>query len=229
MWLWRKLILLYFLEKNMSKLKFSMTLLEDNATISNRIATALLPQIKTYFQNSIVGLDNKITDIVINSITSQPEYNALLSGSLQYEFGIPDPSSKLTEILDTIKSNKIVQIKSPTISGSKINASIRIEMIQSSFNDLLQLGSAKVLSEKGTELNWLRWLLLEGDTIIISDYKVVFGANPRSRTGMAVMTRGGSWRVPPEYAGNIKNNWITRAIDAASSEIDSAISSAIGV
>jgi len=213
----------------MSKLKFNIQLLEDYATISSRIVTALLPQVKTYFQNSIAGLDDKITNIVINSITSQPEYNALISGNLQYEFGIPDPSSRLTEILDTIKNNRIVQIKSPTVSGSKINASIRIEMIQSNFSDLVQLGSAKVTSEKGTDLNWLKWLLLEGDTIIISDYSVVFGANPRSRTGMAVMTRGGSWRVPPEYAGNVKNNWITRAIDVASPEIDSAILSAIGV
>jgi hypothetical protein len=212
----------------MSKLKFSMKLLEDDATIGNRIATTLLPQVKNYFQNAIVGLDEKISNIIIDSIVSQPEYNSLLSGSLQYEFGIPDPSSRLSEILDTIKQNKIVQIKQPSISGSKINASIKIQMIQKNFNDLISLGSSKVTTEKGTDLNWLKWLLLEGDTIIIGDYHVVLGPNPRSRTGMAVMTRGGSWRVPPEYAGNIKNNWITRAIDAVSSEIDKIIVSAIG-
>lgn len=212
----------------MSKLKFSMRLVEDYSTISSRIATALLPEVRIYFQNAIAGLDTKITDLVINSITSQPEYSSLMSGSLQYEFGIPDPSSRLSEILDTIRTNSIVQIKPPTISGSKISASIKIQMIQSNFNDLIQLGSSKITSEKGTELNWLRWLLLEGDTIIISDYHVVLGPNPRSRTGMAIMTRGGSWRVPPEYAGSVRSNWITRAIDSVSSEIESAISSAIG-
>jgi hypothetical protein len=34
---------------------------------------------------------------------------------------------------------------------------------------------------------------------------------------------GGFWRVPPEYAGNMQNNWITRAIEAASSQIDKEI------
>ena len=212
----------------MSILKFGIKLSEDYSKISNNIATALLPQVKAYFQKSILGLDEKIAEIIINSIMSQPEYGSLISGTLQYEFGIPESSSRISEILNRIRENRIVQIKNPTISGSKINASIKIQMVQNDFDDLISLGASKVVSEKGTDLNWLKWLLLEGDTIIIGDYHVVLGASPRSRTGMAVMVRGGSWRVPPEYAGNIKNNWITRAIDGASEQINKTILAAIG-
>ena len=36
---------------------------------------------------------------------------------------------------------------------------------------------------------------------------------------------GFSWRVPPEYAGSITNNWITRAIDQSQTAIESEIAS----
>jgi hypothetical protein len=38
---------------------------------------------------------------------------------------------------------------------------------------------------------------------------------------------GSVWRVPPEFAGNIKNNWITRAIDSAGPEIENLLQASI--
>ena len=43
-----------------------------------------------------------------------------------------------------------------------------------------------------------------------------FNANMQnSRTGQAVMARNRNkkWSVPPQYAGWVNNNWVTRAID----------------
>ena len=81
---------------------------------------------------------------------------------------------------------------------------------------------------KGTDLNWLEWLLLFGNKTIIRDYVVEFGDNPRSRTGRAVMkgVKSGKWGVPPEFAGTKNNNWITRAIESADSEINSILKEA---
>jgi hypothetical protein len=99
-------------------------------------------------------------------------------------------------------------------------------MIKSDFNDLISMGESVVVTEKGTDLNWLSWLLIDGDAIIISDYMFVAGPFDTSRTGMGIMRQsGGAWRVPPEFAGQINNNWITRAIDAAASEIDNTLQS----
>ena len=61
------------------------------------------------------------------------------------------------------------------------------------------------------DLHWLQWLLEKGDTIIIDSYEY----SPRSgfgRSGGGSMKLGGSWRVPPEYAGTPENNFISDSL-----------------
>lgn len=212
-------------------LNFKIKVLEDDFIIAQRISYALIPEINKYLNNIYQNMANSISNIVVNSIISQPEYESLMGGQLQGEFGIPDPSSRLSEIISTIKSGSNIVRKPTSVVNGKIKAGIRFQMIQSDFQDLISLGSASFATEKGTKLNWLEWLLLEGDTIIISDYGFVAGPNPNSRTGLGIMKgySGASWRVPPEFAGNIKNNWITRAIDAAQSSIDKELKNLMGI
>lgn len=206
----------------MTKLSFSVKLIENNAVISQEIAKALLSDVTAYFNKIADKMKNAIPTIVVDNIINQPEYSALLNGILQYELGITNPASRLSEIIATIKSGAIINIKSPKIVSNKIFASIKLQMIQKDFADLLSIGSASFTSEKGSQIEWLRWLLLEGDSIIISDYNFILGPSKASRTGMGIMRQssGGSWRIPPEYAGNITNNWITRGLDSATSQID---------
>jgi hypothetical protein len=209
----------------MSQLQFSVKLVDNNSTISREIIKALLPDIQKYFNGIAAKISKSIPDLVINSIMNQPEYASLMSGALQYEFGLPDPANRLSEILSTIRANTQIINKSPQLKGNKISAGIKFSMIKSDFSDLLSLGGASLTTEKGSKLDWLDWLLKQGDSIIISDYNFIFGPSKYSRTGMGIMKEvtGGSWRVPPEFAGTINNNWITRAIDAASSDIDNLI------
>jgi hypothetical protein len=208
----------------MSNLSFGIKLTESNKVISDAILRAMLPDVKKYFNRRFNQVKNTIVPTIINSIQKQPEYESLLNGTLKAQFGIPDPGSRLSNILSTIENSVIIKEKTIAITGNQIKGGIKLQMIQSDFNDLISLGDATVITEKGTDLQWLQWLLLEGDTIIISDYSFVAGPFESSRTGMGIMRySGGSWRVPPEFAGNIKNNWITRAVDAALSEIENSI------
>lgn len=211
----------------MSKLNFSVKLVDKTSDINKKILQALSPQIETFFNKISKQIENDIPNIIIDSIKNQPEYAALMGGVLQGEFGIPDPATRLSSILDTIKSGSVVKVKPVSISGNKISAGIKLQMIQKDFADLLSLGDATVVTENGNRLNWLQWLLIEGDSVIVSDYQFVAGPNPGSRTGMGIMQQftGAFWRVPPEYAGTITNNWITRAIDSASSTINGKLES----
>lgn len=208
----------------MSKLRFSLKLVENNTTISREIAQALLPDISRYFNKIASEIKQAIPDIVVSNIIGQPEYEALLNGTLQYELGITNPSGRLAEIIDTIRSGAIVNIKTPSVISNKISAGIKLQMIQRDFSDLLSLGSASFSSEKGSEIDWLRWMLLEGDSIIITNYDFILGPNSASRTGGGIMRKSsGSWRVPPEYAGTARNNWITRGLDSSIDQIEQFI------
>jgi hypothetical protein len=211
----------------MSKLTFNMGLVGSNSSIGRDMLQALLPDLQKYFNKVYREIQINIPRILIFHIKSQPEYSSLLSGKLMGEFGLPDSASRLSNILSTIESGAIVQSKPITISGSRIKGSIRLQMVQKDFSDLLSLGDASFTTEKGANLQWLSWLLKEGDSIIIADYTFALGSFASSRTGMGIMREfgGSSWRVPPEFAGNINNNWITRAIDAASSDIEKELES----
>jgi hypothetical protein len=206
-------------------LGLSVDLVETQSEIASKILQALLPDVSRYFDNVQKQLIDIIPNIIIDSIVNQPEYDALIGGTLQYEFGLPDPSSRLSEILETIRNGHVVKYKPVNIKSSSLAGGIKIEMVKKDFGDLLSLGSASLVTEKGEKLDWLKWLLIEGDNVIVSDHVFIFGASQYSRTGYGVMRQvgGGFWRVPPEYAGNMQNNWITRAIEAASSQIDKEI------
>jgi len=209
------------LEENMS-LKFNVKIVENNNEISQRIVRALLPQVNKYINNIYTNIRNNIPSIVVSSIRNQPEYASLVSGKLKGEFGLPDASSRVEQILTAIQSGITITRVPASVNNGKIKAGIKLQMIQSDFNDLLSIGAASFVTENGSQLDWLKWLLIEGDSVIISDYQFVSGPNPASRTGLGIMKEfgGAFWRVPPEFAGNIKNNWITRAIDTASSTIN---------
>jgi hypothetical protein len=211
----------------MSQLSFNMNLVSTNASIAKDMLRALLPDIQKYFNKVYNEMKKNIPQILINHIKMQPEYSSLLNGKLMGEFGLTDPDSRLSNILSTIESGAIIQTKPISISGSQIKGSIKLQMVQKDFSDLLSLGDASFTTEKGSNLQWLSWLLKEGDSIIIADYTFALGSFPSSRTGMGIMRQfgGSSWRVPPEFAGNISNNWITRAIDSASNEIEKELES----
>lgn len=208
-----------------SSLKFNMKLLGSNSSIAKEMMNALLPDIEKYFDKVYAQMSRDIPDILISAIQAQPEYSALLGGTLQGEFGIPDPQNRLNEILSTIRSGQVVKRNPAKVSSNGIKGGIKLQMVKSDFSDLLSLGSASFDTEKGSRLDWLKWLLTEGDTIIISNYEFVIGPYPTSRTGLGIMRQfgGSGWRVPPEFAGTVRNNWITRAIDSASQSIESAL------
>ena len=61
----------------------------------------------------------------------------------------------------------------------------------------------------------VRWLLTGGNRLILKDYVYVYDGSTRqwSRTSQGIMKHKGlGWRVPSEFAGSIRNNWITRGI-----------------
>lgn len=208
---------------------FTLKVLESNTQVSKEILGALLPDISNYFKDIIRYLKANLPSVVRVAIVNTPEYQSILNGQLQYEFGIPDPGTKLTGLLDLWTQNIDIIYNAPTISGNKIKGSFSVNMIRVDFSDVLYSDYANMYDAlRGYSLPWLEWLVLEGNKTIIKDYGIVIGPNKSSRTGMAIM-RGsaGSWKVPSQFAGTVGDNWITRAIDAAEGSIEEVIKKAL--
>ena len=178
---------------------------------------------------AVQKLKSGISSIIEQAIRNSPEYEAILVGKLKYELGIPDSSVKLEGLIDIWLNNIEFQYNKPIISNNKIKSSFSVNMIRTDFSDVLSTDFAKVIDTvRSYELPWLQWLLLDGSKTIISDYEVLFGQNKASRTGLAIMTpSNNSWKVPSSYSGTIDNNWITRAIDSVSPQIEELLNKAL--
>lgn len=201
-------------------MRISLKLLESDKDISNAILDGIINYIKPKIPNIVNSIRNRLPSIITLFITSEPEYQSLKSGKLRYEFGIPDVSV-VDNIVNFWANNFTITSQPITKKNNQIYYSLSIGMIKENFNDVLSLSDSVVYDGvSGINLPWLQWLLLDGGKIIVKNYEVKMGPNPRSRTGMAVMIESKkNWRVPPEFAGTSTNNWVIRAVNNINNEI----------
>jgi hypothetical protein len=210
-------------------MNFTLKILENNQVIQKNILTALLPEVSKYMNKAIASIKRELPSIVGEAIMSEPEYSSLLSGQLKFELGIPDAGSKISHLINIWISNMVVDYKSPTLTNSSIRSSFSAKLIRTNFSDVLGTDDAYVNdSLRGYSLPWLEWLLLDGNAIVVPNYEVVMGSNPRSRTGSAVMKiSSDSWKVPDQFSGTISDNWITRAISNSQDKIQKLLERAL--
>lgn len=209
-------------------MNFSLKILENNGELIKNILQTLLPDISNYMDSVVKTIQNELPIIIQNAIISSPEYDSILGGQLKYEFGLIDSSSKLDALLNLWTSNLNIQYSSPRIAGNQIKSQLSVSMIKTDFSDVLGSDYANMVDkDRGYSLPWLQWLLLDGNQILVPQSSVIFGPNPRSRTGFAIMANGGGWRVPSELSGTANDNWITRAIEASYETINNFLEKAL--
>jgi hypothetical protein len=203
-------------------MNISIKLVDSDSEIYKKILNGLLPQVVKYMDSAVRDIKPKIIPIIELAIRNSPEYESILIGQLRYELGIPNPSINLEGLIKIWIDSAEFTYNSPRISNNKIRSSFSIKMIKGDFSDVLSSDFSKVVDTvRGYDLPWLKWLLLDGTKTIVQDYEVLFGQNNVSRTGFAIMTPSKrSWKVPATYSGTVTNNWITRAIDVVSPDIE---------
>ena len=194
-------------------MKFSLKLIDNDKQISQKILSALKRHISTAFSKAKNEILQNIKQLIKASIEAEPEYQDLLSGTLKYELGIPD-STTVDSIINIWVNNINVQNKPIKISGNKLFGGFSINAVKSDYSDVLASSTAVITDKNtGSLVPWLEWLLLRGGKILVKNYEVQMGSNPRSRTGMAIMVSSNeNFRMPAKFAGTEKNNWVYRAI-----------------
>jgi hypothetical protein len=210
-------------------MKFTVSLVENNAEIQQAILTAMLPQCGKILEKAKQYLLSEIPVVISKAIVNQPEYFSLTSGILRLELGIPDAEQKVAELINRWISQPYIRTTGPTIKSGQISSSISVSYIRSDFADVIGLDLSEVRDiNTGSIIPWLKWLLLDGSIDLVQGYDVVFGPNPRSRTGGAVMRSSSkNWSIPNNFTGTEQDNWITRAINSVSNDIQSVLQKAI--
>lgn len=158
-------------------------------------------------------------------IRSQPEIKSILDegvpGSLNALFGFyaGDAGRSVVDIIDAIKQS--ISIRIDKISRRYVGT-VEFNFQPANFANILGLSSGHITTEKGSDLHWLDWLIAQGDSAIIVGYK--YAAKNSGRSGGGVMLPGSFFRVPPQYAGTLEDNFITRALSNREEEIEPIMS-----
>lgn len=202
-------------------MKFDITILESDSEIRTLILQAMKDHLDMVFNKSISQISQEIKKVVIEALKKEPEYESLMSGSLKFELGIPD-SNSVNRVIELMVNTLEIDKVPINISNFGLSGGYKLTMIKSDdINGIIKDESAMVNDDaRGYSLPWLEWLLFQANKPIVKNFEVKIGPNQSSRTGMAIMIDSNkNWRVPPEFAGTVTNNWTTRAIENTEKEI----------
>ena len=164
-----------------------------------------------------------VADELNQAYFAHPTVKSIEGGDLRAEFGLQFAQVKARAIYEALLKSLRVNLSSNK-KDSLLN--IRIEMARSDFQDILNLSEAYQTwtdaggdTVKGEPLPWLEWLLLEGDSLVIADYR--FSTAQLGRSNLpGIMVAGRGWRVPTEHSGTYQSNFITEILDKVGGEVD---------
>lgn len=201
-------------------MKFSLTLLNTDSEVRNSILLAMKEVLDKALVKSLNRIEPKIKTLLIDALHNEPEYSSLINGELRKQFGIENTNNVDIAIENIINSINL-SITQISIGLSGLTGGIELTVVPVDLNGIINDSSAFVVdSERGYSLPWLEWLLTHGGEIIVRNFEVKYGSNPRSRSGDAIMVSSKSnWRVPSQFAGTPSNNWITRALSTIEDKI----------
>lgn len=182
----------------------------------------LLRQMNERIQRELPGL-REYVEFWIKTYLEHSHTTIALTGNedqIQYDIGL-----KKGEAAKTI--DEIGQIVARTMQiGSKVSresVNVYLYMVKEDYLDILGINEASFTSiGKSKEfIPWLDWFLRKGDKIIFDGYRVKYLTESSnrslparySRSGYAIMAKGGSFRLPPELGPfSATNNFIVRAL-----------------
>lgn len=196
----------------------TLKLLESVDQIENNILSSISKQFNSSMKSNKSKILDEIKLLIPQWILNQPEIQSLSSN---------DPSSLIGQFGITMNSTAIINaIVSSVVNSTTIyiasydnklkNGGIELNIQPDNFANLLGLSQGHS-TYNGGDLHWLDWLLNRGDEIIVVGYEY----NPQTglgRSKLGNMKTGGTFRVPPEFSGTEKNNFITRALIGSEQE-----------
>tara|TARA_R110000751_G_scaffold127995_4_gene230079 strand:- start:2092 stop:2721 length:630 start_codon:yes stop_codon:yes gene_type:complete len=203
----------------------SINIEESDRQIYKKVNQAMADHINEKVRSKSRALISKLKTVISVWVKTQPEIVSLLQEgvpqSLNAQFGLPPGSANkaVDQIVNAVVDSTQVKISKV---DRKLSGTIEFNFQPSTFANLLSLSSGVNTTEEGSKLNWLSWLLVEGDKIIIVGYR--YQPSEKGRAGGGNMVRGGAFRVSPQFSGTLDNNFITRAFRGRNSEITRLIS-----
>lgn len=189
----------------------------DAKALAVESARALANQLGKIFGGGYVqAVRILIAAQVTTRVKASPEYQSLLTDNeLRSHFGLVNAAPLVDAIIDGLvrpPNGLDITVDGPRVSGDRVEGSVTASILRTDFSEVLRLAEASFPS-RGGPVNWLQWLLLEGDSVLVAGYNYLPGKRKSSRTGTGIMVRSSkkAWKVPM-HTGTATDNWLTRSL-----------------
>ena len=189
-------------------------LVESLASFTKKVNAGIASHLNKRLRSKHSYITSRVRGYVQMWVRAQPELldlatNYGTAGSLASQLGFTYGSSRGVADLVAVAVAASVEVHVQKFD-SNLNGGVFVKIQPRDFANLVGIGGASIPIAGGS-LPWLEWLLQEGHTTLIVGYEY----NPQTGLGRSKagnMKAGGSWRVPPQYAGTADSNFITRAL-----------------
>jgi hypothetical protein len=198
-----------------------MRIIESNSKIEKEINSIIAKQAFSVLKKRKEAIRTKIVNIVAKSLSTSPTLDELVNGKLKYDFGLE--FNPVPDIIYAVSNSVSLGINPIGDKRFKKQSLVTLYVQPRTYNNLLSLAIAEQDIDRGETIPWLKWLLLEGDEIIIFDYEVEYGTGFGRSGGARMKKSNGFFKVNPAHSGTRDDNFITKAISAASDEIIAAL------
>lgn len=201
----------------MASFKYDVRLDEQQFALA--VVKELKQTLRSTIDRLLVKIRPSLVEYIENKLRKDPSdtYYSLDIGQLRRDFGFRPGENVGERVVKAVSSSIQLNALGPTSASL---GGIRLSLLKGGIEFLLDKDFG-AYDSNGNTVDWLKWLLTAGDTIIIADYEVIYKDTPRSRSGYALMISpkmSKGFRVDPAYSGTIDDNWITRAL--AATEVD---------
>lgn len=190
----------------------SIKLIQSKLEFNKLINSALVKDLNRNLQKNKTKVTNLIRLLVFNWVKEQPEIASLSDEnnpeSLNKLFKFPQGQSDRAVNAICASVSASIEIQFEKIKND-LNGGIKIFIQPDNFVNLLVLSEATVVI-KPEPLPWLDWLLTKGTNTMIFDYNYVLDNSSKNSGGF--ITSGKIQRIPPQFAGSLEDNFITRAL-----------------
>ncbi len=196
----------------------------DIADFQRGMLRALRTEIDTIFNRARRTIKIEISKVVRRAIEESPEYQEMLPGGELYgQVGVVDIQRILDRIVTIVTEDIRVDVIPSKTIGKVITTSIEVAILDTTYDRLLRIRGSSFISKNKKLVDWLSWLLLAGSRTLVVDFEYdesgKFESYSRTGTGIMRKSYGSEFSFPEEYAGTRDNNWLTRAIREAETNI----------
>lgn len=200
----------------MSRLGAPTRLVISEAELVRQAYRAMAETMNRALLGVAARLKPKLQEAVRAALLGCPEYPSLTSGRLRHELGVVDAASVIESVITAVSNSATVRSLGARVGPGGIEGGLTVELLKADYAEVLAVPGARFTSENGHPVPWLEWLTLGGAGVLVSEYSYAAIPAPNSRTGLGVMVQGGSWRLQGAAPGTSSDNWLTRALGAAS-------------